>query len=121
MALQIIERQIDGVSVLDFTGRITLGEESNHIGIKIKEMLAKGKSQIVLNLNAVSRIDSAGLGALVWGNTSAQNRGVTLKLANLTKSFHELLTITKLVTIFDTYGSVDDAVRSFTNKVPSAG
>lgn len=121
MALQIGERQIDGVSVLDFTGRITLGEESNHVGIKIKEILAEGKSQIVLNLNAVSRIDSAGLGALVWGNTSAQNRGATLKLANLTKSFHELLTITKLVTIFDTYETVDEAVYSFSNKVPSAG
>jgi len=120
MTLQIVETEIDGVSVLDFTGRITLGEESNHISIKIKEMLAKGKSQIVLNLGAVSRIDSAGLGALVWGNTSAQNRGATLKLANLTKSFHELLTITKLVTIFDTYGSVDDAVNSFPNKVGAA-
>ena len=121
MALQIVESQIDGVSVLDFTGRITLGDESNHLGTKIKEMLATGKSQIVLNLGGVSRIDSAGLGALVWGNTSAQNRGATLKLANLTKAFHELLTITKLVTIFDTYGSVDDVVNSFARKASAAG
>ena len=116
MALQIEEKQIDGVSVLAFVGRITLGDESNQVGIKIKETLGKGKSQIVLNLAGVSQIDSAGLGALVWGYTSAQNQGATLKLANLTKRFNELLNITKLVTIFDTYGSVDDAVKSFAKK-----
>ena len=116
MALQIVEKQIDGVSVLDAVGRITLGEESNQVRIKIKEMLGKGKSQIVLNLAEVSYIDSAGLGILVSGYTSAQNQGATLKLANLTTRFRELLNITKLVTIFDTYGSVDDAVKSFAKK-----
>ena len=116
MALQIVEKEIDGVSVLDFRGRITLGEESNQVGMKIKEMLGKGKSQIVLNLGEVSHIDSSGLGALVWGFASAQNQGVTLKLANLTKIFHDLLYITKVVTIFDTYGSVDDAMKSFAKK-----
>ena len=67
-------------------------------------------------MGGVSHINSAGLGALVWGFTSARNQGATLKLANLTKKFHELLNITKLVTIFDTYGSVDDAVKSFAKK-----
>jgi len=116
MELKIEEKQVDGVSVLDLVGRITLGDESKEVGIKIKEVLGNGKSQIVLNLGGVSRIDSAGLGALVWGYTSAQSHGATLKLANLTKTFNELLNITKLVTIFDTYGSVDDAVKSFTKK-----
>ena len=116
MALLIVEKQIDGVSVLDAVGRITLGEESNQVRIKIKEMLGKGKSQIVLNLAEVSYIDSAGLGMLMAGYTSAQNQGATLKLANLTKKFRELLNITKLVTIFDTYESVDDAVKSFAKK-----
>ena len=116
MALQIVEKQIDGVSVLDAVGRITLGEESNQVRIKIKEMLVKGKSQIVLDLAEVSYIDSVGLGTLVAGYTSAQNQGATLKLANLTKRFRELLNITKLVTIFDTYDSVDDAVKSFAKK-----
>ena len=116
MALQIVEKQIDGVSVLDAVGRITLGEESNQVRIKIKEMLGKGKSQIVLDLAGVSYIDSAGLGTLVSGYTSAQNQGATLKLANLTKRFRELLNITKLVTIFDTYDSVDAAVKSFAKK-----
>ena len=67
-------------------------------------------------MGGVSRIDSAGLGALVWGYTSAQNQGATLKLANLTKRFRELLNITKLVTIFETYDNVDDAVKSFAKK-----
>ena len=116
MALQIVEKQIDGVSVLDAVGRITLGEESNQLRVKIKEMLGKGKSQIVLDLAEVSYIDSAGLGMLMAGYTSAQNQGATLKLANLTKKFRELLNITKLVTIFDTYESVDDAVKSFAKK-----
>ena len=116
MALQISEKQIEGVTVLDFVGRITLGDESNQVRIKIKEMLGKGKSQIVLDLAGVSNIDSVGLGTLVSGYTSAQNQGATLKLANLTKRFRELLNITKLVTIFDTYDSVDDAVKSFAKK-----
>jgi anti-sigma B factor antagonist len=116
MALQLVEKQIDGVSVLDFAGRITLGDEKEQVGKKIKEMLGKGKSQIVLNLEGVSYIDSAGLGALVWGRTSAQNQGATLKLANPNKTFRALLNITKLVTIFDIYESVDDAVKSFAKK-----
>ena len=116
MALQIVEKQIDGVTVLDFVGRITLGDESNQVRTKIKEMLGKGKTQIVLDLAEVSYIDSAGLGMLMAGYTSAQNQGAALKLANLTKKFRELLNITKLVTIFDTYDSVDDAVKSFAKK-----
>ena len=116
MALQILEKQIEGVTVLDFTGRITLGDESNQLRIKIKEILGKGKSQIVLDLAGVSYIDSAGLGMLMAGYTSAQNQGATLKLANLTKKFNELLNITKLVTIFDTYNSVDAAVNSFAKR-----
>jgi anti-sigma B factor antagonist len=116
MALQIVEKQIDEVSVLDLVGRITLGDEKDQVGKKIKEMLGKGKSQIVLNLEGVSYVDSAGLGALVSGHTSAQNQGATLKLANPTKTLRALLNITKLVTIFDICESVDDAVKSFVKK-----
>ena len=116
MALQITEKQIDSVTVLDFVGRITLGDESNQLRTKIKETLGKGKSQIVLDLAGVSYIDSAGLGMLMAGYTSAQNQGATLKLANLTKRFNELLNITKLVTIFDTYDSVEAAVKSFAKR-----
>jgi anti-sigma B factor antagonist len=116
MALQMVEKQIDGVTVLDLVGRITLGEESNQVRAMIKEILAKGKTQIVLNLGEVTYIDSAGLGTLVSAYTSAQNQGSTLKLANLTKRFREQLHITKLVTIFETFESVDEAVKSFAPK-----
>jgi anti-sigma B factor antagonist len=116
MALQISEKQIDGVTVLGFEGRITLGDESNQLRTKVKEVLGKGKSQIVLDLAGVSYIDSAGLGMLMAGYASAQNQGATLKLANLTKKFNELLNITKLVTIFDTYDSVEAAVKSFAKR-----
>ena len=116
MALQMVEKQINGVTVLDLVGRIILGDESNQVRVKIKEILGKGKTQIVLNLAEVAYIDSAGLGTLVSGYTSAQNQGSTLKLANLTKRFREQLNITKLVTIFETYDSVEDAVKSFAPK-----
>lgn len=116
MPLQIEEVQVNGVSVVDFVGRITLGNESNQFAVKIKELLGSGASQIVLNLEGVSHIDSTGIGVLIAAYTSALNQGATVKLANLTKRFHELLHITKLVTIFDTYDTVDDAVKSFAKK-----
>jgi anti-sigma B factor antagonist len=116
MALQMVEKAVSGVTVLDLVGRITLGEESSQLRAKIKEVLGKGKTQIVLNLAEITYIDSAGLGALVSGYTSAQNQGATLRLANLTAKFREQLTITKLVTIFETFNNVDDALRSFAKK-----
>ncbi len=113
MALQIVEKLVGGVTVLHLSGRVTLGEESNQLRTRIKETLGKGNAQLVLDLGDVSYIDSAGLGTLVAAYTTAQNQGATLKLANLTKRFHEQLNITKLVTVFDVYDSVDKAVKSF--------
>ena len=113
MALQIVEKEISGVTVLTLSGRITLGEESNQLRTKIKDVLGQGVKRLVLDLGNVSYIDSAGLGTLVAGYTSAQSQGANMKLANLTKRFREQLNITKLVTVFDVYDSVDDAVKSF--------
>jgi anti-sigma B factor antagonist len=113
MALNIVEKEIGGVSVLQLRGRVTLGEESNQLRTKLKDSLAEGKTRLVLDLAEVTYIDSAGLGTLVAGFTSAQNQGANLKLANLTTRFREQLNITKLVTVFDVYDSVDDAVKSF--------
>jgi anti-sigma B factor antagonist len=76
-------------------------------------MLAEGAKRLVLDLGEVSYIDSAGLGTLVAGYTSSQSQGATMKLANLTKRFREQLNITKLVTVFDVYDSVEAAVKSF--------
>jgi len=113
MALNIVEKEVGGVLVLQLMGRVTLGEESNQLRTKLKGVLADGKTRLVLDLAEVTYIDSAGLGTLVAGFTSAQNQGANLKLANLTKRFREQLHITKLVTVFDVYDSVDDAVKSY--------
>jgi len=113
MALNVVEKEINGVTVLEMAGRITLGEESNLLRNKLKDILSQGKTRLVLDLGEVSYIDSAGLGTLVAGYTSAQNQGATLKLANLTKRFNEQLNITKLVTVFEVFNSVQDAVKSF--------
>ena len=113
MALQIVEKEINGVTVLALSGRITLGEESNQLRTRIKDILGQGMKRLVLDLGNVSYIDSAGLGTLVAGYTSAQSQGASMKLANLTKRFREQLHITKLVTVFEVYDSVEGAVKSF--------
>ena len=113
MALEIQGKQVEGVTVLQLIGRVTLGEESNQLRTALKDVLSQGKTRLVLDLAEVSYIDSAGLGTLVAGFTSAQNQGANLKLANLTKRISEQLYITKLVTVFDVYETVDDAVKSF--------
>jgi anti-sigma B factor antagonist len=113
MALQIVEKEIDGVAVLELFGRVTLGQESNDLRTRIKDLLAQGKKRLVLDLGNVNYIDSAGLGTLVAGYTSSQSQGAGMKLANLTKKFHEQLNITKLVTVFEVFNSVADAIASF--------
>ena len=113
MALNIVEKDVKGVTVVELSGRVTLGDESNQLRTKLKELLSQGKTRLVLDLAEVTYIDSAGLGTLVAGYTSAQNQGANLKLANLTKRFREQLNITKLVTVFDVYDTVEAAAQSF--------
>ncbi|MGO8815130.1 MAG: STAS domain-containing protein [Terriglobia bacterium] len=113
MSLNIIEKEVNGVTVLQLIGRVTLGEESSQLRTKLKDLLSQGRTRLVLDLAEVTYIDSAGLGTLVAGFTSAQNQGAGLKLANLTKRFNEQLHITKLVTVFDVFDNVDAAVKSF--------
>jgi anti-sigma B factor antagonist len=113
MALHIVEKDLSGVTVLMLVGRLALGEESNQLRAKIKETLARGRKRLVLDLGNVNYIDSAGLGTLVAGYTSSQSQGAGMKLANLTKRFREQLSITKLVTVFEVFGSVEEAIRSF--------
>jgi anti-sigma B factor antagonist len=113
VALRMTERDVNGVSVLDIEGRIVLGEESNSFREKVKSLLAAGKKKIVLNLANVSYIDSAGLGTLVATYHSARSQGAVLKLANLGQKFKEVLQVTKLMTVFDTYDNEAAAVNSF--------
>ncbi len=113
MALRMAERDVNGITVLDIEGRIVLGEESNSFREKVKGLLASGKKKIVLNLANVTYIDSAGLGTLVATFHSARSQGASLKLANLGAKFKEVLQVTKLMTVFDTYDSEAAAIQSF--------
>ena len=114
MALRMTDRDVNGVTVLEIEGRIVLGEESNAFREKVKSLLAAGKKKIVLNLSNVSYIDSAGLGTLVATFHSARAQGATLKLSHLGAKFKEVLQVTKLMTVFDTYENEGAAVQSFT-------
>jgi anti-sigma B factor antagonist len=113
VALRMTERDVNGVTVLDIEGRIVLGEESNSFREKVKSLLAAGKKKIVLNLANVSYIDSAGLGTLVATFHSARSQGAVLKLANLGQKFKEVLQVTKLMTVFETYDNESGAIQSF--------
>ncbi len=113
MALRMTDRQVGGVDVLDIEGRIVLGEESNAFREKVKGLLAAGKKNIILNLAQVGYIDSAGLGTLVSTFHSARSQGATLKLVALGSKFKEVLQVTKLMTVFDTYDTEAAAIASF--------
>ncbi|PYV08856.1 MAG: anti-sigma factor antagonist [Acidobacteria bacterium] len=113
MALQIVEKDLSGVAIIGLAGRLILGDESNNLRNKIKDLLGMGKRRLVLDVGEVTYIDSAGLGALVACFISAESHGANLKLANLTNKIREQLSITKLVTVFDVYDSVEKAVGSF--------
>jgi anti-sigma B factor antagonist len=107
-------RQIDGVTIVDLSGRITLGEGSVILRDTVRELMAKGNKKILLNLGDVNYIDSSGIGELVSAFTTVRNQGGELKLLNLTKKVHDLLQITKLYTVFDVKDDETTAVKSFT-------
>ncbi len=113
MALRMTERDVNGVSVVEIEGRIVLGEESNAFRERVKSLLAAGKKKIVLDMKNVTYIDSAGLGTLVATFHSARSQGATLKLANLGSKFKEVLQVTKLYTVFETYDNETAAIQSF--------
>ncbi len=114
MSMKITTRQVDGVTILDLSGRITLGEGSVLLRDAVRDLLAKGSKHILLNLGDVNYIDSSGIGELVSAYTTARNQGGELKLLNLTKKVHDLLQITKLYTVFDVKDDEASAIASFT-------
>ena len=112
MQLRLSTRTVDGVVVVDCGGRIVFGDEAALLRDTVKKLLTEN-NRIVLNLSGVNYIDSGGLGTLVALYTSAHNAGGSIKLANLTKRVGDLLQVTKLVTVFEVYGSEEQAVQSF--------
>jgi anti-sigma B factor antagonist len=113
MSMKVVIRQVDGITILDLSGRITLGEGSITLRDSIHEVLAKGSKKILLNLGDTSYIDSSGIGELVSAFTSVKNAGGELKLLNLTKKVHDLLQITKLYTVFDIWDNEASAIAAF--------
>ncbi|HEY6327930.1 MAG TPA: STAS domain-containing protein [Blastocatellia bacterium] len=111
--LSIKERQAGDVVVVDLSGKITIGEGSVELREKIRTLLAEGKKKILLNLGDVGYVDSSGIGELVSSLTTTNNQGGQLKLLNLTKKIRDLLMITKLLTVFETFDSEQEAVASF--------
>ena len=113
MSMKVTTRQVDGIMVLDLSGRITLGEGSVTLRDAVHDALAKGSKKILLNLENISYIDSSGIGEMVSAFTSVKNAGGELKLLNLTKKVHDLLQITKLYTVFDIWDNEASAVSAF--------
>lgn len=113
MALSIASREVDGVTVLDLSGRITLGEGSVQLREAIRDLIGKGQKKILLNLGDVSYIDSSGLGELVSAFTTSKNQSAALKLLNLTNKVKDVLQLTKLYTVFDIYDAEVTAIASY--------
>ena len=113
MSLKSSTRQVDGVTILDLSGRFTLGEGSVVLRDTIREVLGKGEKKILLNLGDVTYIDSSGIGELVSAFTAVRKEGGELKLLNLTKKVHDLLQITKLYTVFDVKDDEAAAVAAY--------
>ena len=111
--LNINERQAGDVTVLDMSGKITIGEGSVALRTAIRRVLEEGKRRILLNLGGVSYIDSSGIGELVSSYTAINKEEGQLKLLNLTQKLQDLLAITKLLTVFDVYESEAEALNSY--------
>ena len=111
--MQIDQRAVGDVVILDLKGKITLGEGDELLKDKVNSLVNQGHKKIVLNLADVPYIDSAGLGEIVRTYTTVSRQGGSLKLLNLTKRITDLLSITKLLTVFETFDSEKDAVGSF--------
>ena len=113
MTMKASTRQVDGVTIIDLSGRITLGEGSVVLRDTIRNSIGQGTKKILLNLGDVTYIDSSGIGELVSAYTSVRNQGGELKLLNLTKKVHDLLQITKLYTVFDVKDDEASAINAF--------
>ena len=111
--INISERQAGDVTILDLSGKVTIGEGSVALRNAIRRLLGEGKNKILLNLGKVGYIDSSGIGELVSSFTAVNKEGGSLKLLNLTQKIQDLLAITKLLTVFDVFDEEAEALASF--------
>ena len=118
MDIKIVERGLGQVTVLDIVGRLTNDRGAEHLKDKINSLISQQRTQIVLNLKNVPYIDSGGLGQLVASFGSVMKKGGALKLLNVSARNHDLLSITRLVTLFESFDSEAEAVQSFQTLAP---
>ena len=121
MDLNILNKQLGDVSVVALKGRIVLGEGSSALRERVKNLVTDGKKKIVLNMTNVTYVDSAGLGTLVAAHVSAKKEGTALHLSDLGSKFHEVLQLTRLLTIFSVYTTEAEAIKSFEVTSRAAG
>jgi anti-sigma B factor antagonist len=113
--MTIKEQEMDNVVVLELSGKIMGGPDASLLNDKLHELIDKGKTKVVADLNKVNWMNSSGLGILIGGLTTMRNNGGDLKLANVTDRIQSLLMITKLLTVFETHDSLEKAIGSFKN------
>ena len=111
--MQIEERQVGDVMILDLAGKLTIGEGDELLKDKINSVILQGHKKLVLNLAEVPYVDSAGLGQMVSTLHTVNRQGGGLKILNLTKRIQDLLSITKLLTVFDAFENEQEAINSF--------
>lgn len=111
--LQVVEREVGDVTVLDLWGQITIGDASETLRTTMQELIKKGRTRVVLHLAGVYQVDSSGLGCLVAAYTGMQKSGGDLKLVQLSPRLEDLMVMTKLVTVFDVYKDEAEALESF--------
>jgi anti-sigma B factor antagonist len=120
MTNNITSKEVDGVSIVSFNGRIVLGPESAALRERVKSLLVEDRKKIVLNMSSVNYIDSSGLGMLVALHVSARGQGAEVHLSNLGEKFHDVLQLTRLLTVFNVYDTEADAIRAFRPGAASA-
>ena len=113
MTMTATTRRVEGVNIIDLSGRITIGEGTVVLRDAVRNLLQRNEKRILLNLADVSYIDSSGIGELVSSFTTVGNQGGRLKLLSLTKKVHDLLSITKLLTVFEVFDDEAKAIQSF--------
>lgn len=111
--LSIRNRRVGGVTIMDLTGKIVIGESNRALHAALRDAAESNRRDVIVNLGSVSAIDSSGLGELVAGFASLEKSGGSMKLLNLSDRINELMTITKLHTVFDIFDDEDDAVESY--------
>ncbi|HVP48389.1 MAG TPA: STAS domain-containing protein [Bryobacteraceae bacterium] len=113
MSLEIKEREREGITILDLSGRLTVGDEASKFRDRMSKLIAAGRHSIILNMGQVDYVDSTGLGAMVMCYTTLNRDGGKIKLLNLTRRSIELLVMTKLTTIFEVFNDEQNAINSF--------